>query len=68
MVLTVSCQLSALFNGFVLECPGRLVQSDNEFPVVVTVILPVLQLGGGMGCGESGGKRNNFASAHAYRR
>ena len=68
MVLTVSCQLSALFNGFVLGCPGRLVQSGNEFPVVVTFTLPVLQLGGGMEGGESGGKRNNFASARAHRR
>jgi len=45
MVLKVSCQLSALFNVFVLGCPGRLVQSGNEFPVVVTVTLSVLQLG-----------------------
>jgi hypothetical protein len=45
MVLKSSCHLSALFNGFVLGCPGRLVQSGNGFPLVVTVTLPVLQLG-----------------------
>ena len=37
--------MQALFNGFVLGCPGRLVQSGNAFPLVVTVTLPVLQLG-----------------------
>lgn len=45
MGLKGSCHLSALFNGVVLGCPGRLVQSGNEFPLVVTVTLPVLQLG-----------------------
>ena len=48
MVLKGSCHLSALFNGFVWGCLGRLVQSGNEFPVVVTATLPVLQLGGGV--------------------